>query len=146
MPSEQVSFGRELTPVFVGSAYKNKGVQLLLDAVTRYLPDPTQVTNIALDLDNGEQEMKLVAGDEKPTVALAFKLEEGQYGQLTYLRIYQGSVRKGMELYNVRSRRKFKVGRLIRMHSNHMEDITEAGQRRHRRAVRDRLCFGRHLL
>jgi len=118
---------RELTPVFVGSAYKNKGVQLLLDAVTRYLPDPTQVSNIALDLDNGEQEMTLAAGDESPTVALAFKLEEGQYGQLTYLRVYQGSVRKGMELYNVRSRRKFKVGRLIRMHSNHMEDITEAG-------------------
>ncbi|HUX51418.1 MAG TPA: GTP-binding protein, partial [Spirochaetia bacterium] len=109
---------RELTPVFIGSAYKNKGVQLLLDAVTRYLPDPTQITNIALDLDNGEAEQKLDSSTEKPTVALAFKLEEGQYGQLTYLRIYQGSVRKGMELYNSRSRKRFKVGRLIRMHSN----------------------------
>jgi len=118
---------RELTPVFIGSAYKNKGVQLLLDAVTRYLPDPTQITNIALDLDNGEAEQKLDSSTEKPTVALAFKLEEGQYGQLTYLRIYQGSVRKGMELYNSRSRKRFKVGRLIRMHSNHTEDIADAG-------------------
>ncbi len=118
---------RELTPVFIGSAYKNKGVQTLLNAVTRYLPDPTQIRNVALDLDKGEEERVLDSDGEKPTVALAFKLEEGQYGQLTYLRIYQGSVKKGMELYNVRSRRKFKVGRLIRMHSNHTEDITEAG-------------------
>jgi elongation factor G len=68
-----------------------------------------------------------LADNNKPTVALAFKLEEGQYGQLTYLRIYQGMVKKGSDLYNTRSRKKFKVGRLIRMHADHMEDITEAG-------------------
>ncbi len=117
----------DLTPVFLGSAYKNKGVQSLLDAVLRYLPNPTEVENKALDLDKNEEEVVLSTDESKPTVALAFKLEDGQYGQLTYIRVYQGIIKKGSELYNVRSRKKFKVGRLIKMHSNHMEDITEAG-------------------
>jgi len=116
----------ELTPVFMGSAYKNKGVQPLLNAVLAYLPNPTEVNNIALDLDHDEAEILLKAGDDLPTVALAFKLEDGQYGQLTYIRIYQGSIKKGDELYNIRSRKKFKVGRLIKMHADHMEDINDA--------------------
>ncbi|MEW5817226.1 MAG: elongation factor G, partial [Spirochaetota bacterium] len=120
------TISRQMTPVFMGSAYKNKGVQLLLDAVVRYLPDPTEVTNFALDLDNGEKEVKLKAEPHAPHVSLAFKLEEGQYGQLTYIRLYQGTIKKGVELYNSRVRRKFKVGRLIRMHADRMEDITEA--------------------
>ncbi len=117
---------RQLCPVFIGSAYKNKGVQTLLDSVVRYLPNPTEVENEALDLDNNETPVKLTADSEAATVALAFKLEEGQYGQLTYVRVYQGSIRKGTELFNVRSKKRFKVGRLIRMHSNHMDDISEA--------------------
>ena len=117
----------DLTPVFMGSAYKNKGVQLLLDAVLEFLPNPTEVKNIALDLANNEAEVELVSDPEKKTVALAFKLEDGQYGQLTYIRIYQGMIKKGDELYNIRSKRKFKVGRLIKMHASTMEDITEAG-------------------
>lgn len=117
----------DLTPVYMGSAYKNKGIQPLLDAVLEFLPNPTQVENRALDLDNDEQELILKSSEVKPTVALAFKLEDGQYGQLTYIRIYQGSIKKGDELYNVRSRKKFKVGRLIKMHASSMEDITEAG-------------------
>ncbi|MFP4377652.1 MAG: elongation factor G [Spirochaetales bacterium] len=117
---------RAFTPVFVGSAYKNKGVQTLLNAVTRYLPSPPEVTNTALDLDNEEAPVDLRADNDAKTVALAFKLEDTNYGQLTYIRIYQGTVKKGSELFNVRSQKKFKVGRLIRMHSNHMEDINEA--------------------
>ncbi|MDX1763822.1 MAG: elongation factor G [bacterium] len=113
----------ELTPVFIGSAYKNKGVQTLLDAVTRYLPCPEDVTNTALDLDKDEAEVKLMAKPEAPAVALAFKLEDGRYGQLTYIRVYQGTVAKGDTLINTRSGKKVKVGRLVRMHANTMEDI-----------------------
>jgi elongation factor G len=117
---------RKLTPVFMGSAYKNKGVQLLMNAIVDYLPDPTEVENYALDMDNEEVKVKLDSSPEKPAVALAFKLEDGPYGQLTYIRIYQGKVKKGGELYNTRGKNTFKVGRLIRMHAERMEDINEA--------------------
>ncbi|HRW24616.1 MAG TPA: elongation factor G, partial [Spirochaetia bacterium] len=117
----------QFVPVFVGSAYKNKGVQLLLDGVVDYLPNPTEVKNIALDLDQGEKEVVVQPDAKLPTVALAFKLEDGQYGQLTYVRIYQGEIKKGSELFNTRARKKFKVGRLVRMHSATMEDIVEGG-------------------
>ena len=109
---------RELVPVFMGSAYKNKGIQPLLDAVVRYLPAPEDVENTALDLDDNEKEIILKSDPRMPTVALAFKLEDGQDGQLTYIRIYQGVIKKGDELYNTRSKKKFKVGRLIRMPSS----------------------------
>ncbi len=117
---------RELTPVLMGSAYKNKGVQLLLDAIVRYLPNPTEVENIAHDLDHREKETVLNSNPESDPVALAFKLEEGPYGQLTHIRVYQGTVRKGEELLNSRSRNKLRVGRLVRMHADSMEEIEEA--------------------
>lgn len=117
----------ELVPVLMGSAYKNKGIQPLLDAVINYLPNPTEVSNTALDLDNNEQDVILKADDNMPAVVLGFKLEDGQYGQLTYIRVFQGKIKKGDELINTRNRKKFKVGRLVRMHAASMEDITEAG-------------------
>jgi len=117
----------EITPVFVGSAYKNKGVQSLLDAVNNYLPCPTDVENIALDLDKEEAEVKVSNDPGDPLVALAFKLEDGRYGQLTYVRTYQGTLKKGDTIYNSRTGKKVKVGRLVRMHSDEMEDINASG-------------------
>ncbi len=116
---------REMTPVLMGSAYKNKAVQPLLDAVINFLPSPLDIENEAIDLDNQEAIVSLESVFDKPTVALAFKLEDGQYGQLTYIRVYQGDLKKGDTLINSRNGRKFKVGRLIRMHSSEMEDIDE---------------------
>jgi len=118
---------REMTPVFVGSAYKNRGVQPLLDGVAHFLPSPLDVENTALDLDREGLEISLSPDPDAPAVALAFKLEVSPYGQLTYLRVYQGSVAKGDDLINMRDRKKIKVGRLIRMHAEKMEDIPKAG-------------------
>jgi elongation factor G len=116
----------ELTPVFMGSAYKNKGVQLLLDAIVRYLPDPTDVVNYARDLDEDGKEVRLETDSDAECVALAFKLEDGPYGQLTYLRVYQGKVQKGDQLLNTRSQQMIRVGRLVKMHADTMTDISRA--------------------
>ncbi|MEE9128152.1 MAG: elongation factor G [Planctomycetota bacterium] len=116
----------ELTPVFVGSAYKNKGVQPLLDGVVRYLPDPTEVDNHALDLEEDEREFPIQVDPDKPLIALAFKLDEGRFGQLTYLRIYQGTLKKGDTIFNSRMNRDVRVGRIVRMHAAEMEDIESA--------------------
>jgi elongation factor G len=121
------TIGLKITPVFVGSAYKNVGVQPLMDAVIRYLPNPQDITNEAIDLSGEiEETIALESNSEKPVVLLAFKLEDSRYGQLTYLRIYQGTIDRNSIIINSRSGKKQKVGRLVRMHSNDMEDIEDA--------------------
>jgi elongation factor G len=114
---------RGLTPVLVGSAYKNKGVQPLLDGVNRLLPCPADIQNEALDMDNDEAPVILASDPSKPIVALAFKLEDGLYGQLTYVRVYQGNLARGATIINARRGKKIKVGRVVRMHADQMEDI-----------------------
>jgi elongation factor G len=119
----KATIARQITPVLMGSAYKNRGVQPLLDAVLRYLPDPTEVVNEAIKLGTEDEKFVVNASPSDPFIALAFKLEDGPYGQLTYVRVYQGSVKKGDTIVNSRTRNRVKVGRLVRMHANTMEDI-----------------------
>ncbi len=114
------------TPVMVGSAYKNKGVQLLLDAVVDYLPNPAQKENIALDQNHAEAKVILQSDATVPFVGLAFKLDDGRYGQLTYMRIYQGTVKKGDVIFNAANDKKVKVPRLVQMHADEMNDVEEA--------------------
>jgi elongation factor G len=123
----KVTIELKATPVFCGSALKNKGVQLLLDGVVDYLPNPSQVLNEAHDQNNNETKVVLESRTDKPFVALAFKLEDGRFGQLTYMRIYQGRIGKGDFIVNCSANQKrVKVPRLVRMHSDEMNDINEA--------------------
>ncbi|KAL4686753.1 hypothetical protein H8957_004853 [Semnopithecus entellus] len=122
---------RSFTPVFLGSALKNKGVQPLLDAVLEYLPNPSQVQNYAIlnQEDDSKEKTKILMNSSRdnshPFVGLAFKLEVGRFGQLTYVRIYQGELKKGDTIYNTRTRKKVRLQRLTRMHADMMEDVEE---------------------
>nr|POE77777.1 elongation factor g, mitochondrial [Quercus suber] len=115
----------KFTPVFMGSALADKSVQPMLDGVCDYLPNPSEVENLALDRRRAEAPVKLVSYDSLPFCGLAFKLEESNFGQLTYMRVYQGSLKKGSFVYNARTGQKVKVPRIVRMHSNEMEDVPE---------------------
>ena len=116
----------KITLVFMGSAYKNKGVQPLLDGVEKFLPNPTEVKNTALDLDQQEKELEIIPSSDQPLLLLAFKLEDTRFGQLTYMRIYQGTLNKGDFITNTRTGKKLKVPRLVYMHADDMEDINRA--------------------
>ncbi|CAG8570238.1 1225_t:CDS:10 [Ambispora gerdemannii] len=123
----RATIANKFTPVFMGSAFKNTGVQHVLDAVCAYLPNPSEVHNIALDVRQKETPVDLIPYSKNPFVGLAFKLEEGKYGQLTYLRVYQGALKKGSFVVNTKTSKRVKVPRLVRMHSNEMEDVEEVG-------------------
>lgn len=123
----RATIARAFSPVLLGSALADKGVQPMLDAVCDYLPNPSHVDNTALDKSKGEQEVKLVPYNSLPFVGLAFKLEENNFGQLTYIRVYQGMLTKGSYLYNSRTDKKVRIPRIVRMHSNEMEDVSEVG-------------------
>ncbi|EGG19695.1 mitochondrial translation elongation factor G [Cavenderia fasciculata] len=118
---------RKFVPVFMGSAFKNIGVQLLLDGVNSYLPNPSEKANIALDTANNEAEVEMIPDPKKPFVGLAFKLEEGRFGQLTYMRVYQGTLKRGDVIKNVNLNKVLKVPRLVRMHAADMEEVSEVG-------------------
>jgi elongation factor G len=116
----------QFVPVFMGSAYKNKGVQKLLDGVVDYLPEPREKKNYALNRAKDEERVEVTCSKDDPLLALAFKLEETQFGQLTYMRIYQGMLKKGNPIVNVNGGRKIKLARIVRMHSDEMQEIDEA--------------------
>ncbi|GFF24920.1 elongation factor G, mitochondrial [Aspergillus lentulus] len=123
----RATIGLKFTPVFMGSALANKSVQPMLDGVIDYLPNPSEVENLALDRKRDEASVKLVPYNSQPFVGLAFKLEESNFGQLTYIRVYQGTLRKGANVFNARNNKKVKVPRIVRMHSNEMEEVSEIG-------------------
>jgi elongation factor G len=121
------TIGLKFCPVFMGSAYKNKGVQAMMDGILDYLPKPTEVVNHAYDHDKDGEKTLMVIDNKKPFVGLAFKLEETKFGQVTYVRVYQGKIKKGQLILNANTKKKVKVSRMVRMHSADMEDIEEAG-------------------
>ena len=119
----------KITPVFCGSAYKNKGVQLLLDAVLRYLPSPLEREISARKVGNEDEKLTLKPDTELPFVGMAFKIVEDPFGQLTFMRIYQGKIAKGEMYINQRTSKKERFSRIVRMHADKREeiDIAEAG-------------------
>jgi len=116
----------EFVPVLCGSAFKNKGVQPMLDAVVDYLPSPLDVPPTEGTDVKGEETVERKASVDEPFAALAFKIVADPYGKLTYFRIYSGTLEKGAEIYNSTKDRKERVGRILRMHADQREDIDVA--------------------
>jgi elongation factor G len=123
----EATIAQQICPVLLGTAYRNKGIQPLLDAISSYLPSPLDREIYAKDNDNGMAEVPLSVDPDGPLVAMAFKLVEEPFGQVTYTRIYQGTLRKGEFYYNSRQRRKQRVSRILRVHADQKEDIDSAG-------------------
>lgn len=122
----RATLSREITPVFLGSAYRNKGVQDLLDAVTRYLPSPLDRVAFACDNANDGAEVTITADPEGPLVAMAFKICDEPFGQVTYVRLYQGKMVKGQVYKNARTGKTQRVGRIYCIHADTREDLAFA--------------------
>ncbi len=121
------TIAQQICPVMMGTAYRNKGIQPLLDAIGRYLPSPLDREVTAKDNDNGMVDVALTTDDDAPLVAMAFKLVEESFGQVTYMRIYQGTLKKGTFYYNTRQKKRSRISRILRVHSDEKEDIDSAG-------------------
>ena len=120
------TINQEFTPVYLGTAFRNKGVQPLLDAITRYLPSPLERELSAKDYNDPEKKVLLAADPEKPFVGMAFKIVDDPYGQLTFTRIYQGTIQKGDTYVNQRTGRKERFSRIMKIHADKREDIDTA--------------------
>ncbi len=123
----EATINREIVPLMLGSAFKNKGIQLLMDAVCDFLPSPLDRCSFARDHDNEGSEVPLASDPESPLVAMIFKITDETYGQLNYTRVYQGRIAKGQHYRNARTNKMQRVGRIVRMHANDREDISDAG-------------------
>ncbi len=122
----RATLSRDITPVLLGSAYHNKGVQPLLDAVGRYLPSPLDHVAYASDNHNEGAEITVTADPDGPVVAMAFKIVDEPFGQVTYTRLYQGTMTRGAQYLNTRTGKKQRINRILRMHADDREDLDEA--------------------
>lgn len=120
------TLSREITPVLLGSAFQNKGVQCLLDAITAYLPSPIDRVAYACDNENDGAEITITADTEGPVIAMAFKICDEPFGQVTYARLYQGQIHKGQQYKIARTGKSQRVGRIYRLHADKREDLDMA--------------------
>ena len=123
----ETTINRDIVPMMLGSAFKNKGVQPLMDAVCDYLPSPLDRPSFARDHDNEGTETLLASDPDAPLVAMVFKIADESFGQLSFVRIYQGRLVKGQTYRNARTNQKVRIGRIVRMHANDREDVADAG-------------------
>ena len=123
----EATINRDIVPLMMGSAFKNKGVQPLMDAVCDFLPSPMDRSSFARDHDNEGTEIPLASDPDAPLVAMVFKIADESFGQLSYVRIYQGQIVKGQQYRNARTNKMQRIGRIVRMHANDREDINDAG-------------------
>ena len=142
------TLANEIVPVLGGSAFKNKGVQAVLDAVIEFLPSPTEVKAIEGTLEDGETPVERHSDDGEPFSALAFKIATDPFvGTLTFFRVYSGTLESGTAVYNSVKGKKERVGRMVQMHSNSREEIKEVLAGRYRRGDRpQRRYHGRHAV
>ncbi len=120
------TIAQQVCPVMIGSAYRNKGIQPLLEAIKRYLPSPLDREVYAKDHSNLGAELPLAPDPDAPLVAMAFKLVEEPFGQVTFMRIYQGTLAKGNFYFNTRQRKRTRISRILRIHADQKEDIDSA--------------------